>query len=399
MTLCERSNNTRYGTAGQCRKGTEVQYDPKEIEEKYKNNNVLRDKEINLMVKTIDPLLPRELDSHAMNVERVGRGFLQMTGEEVNKVREKFNEEQKRILERLEEGSFGEKEFKEYVKSSAIEIGMKDKVVIIGMEPGLSGLSEVKKDGDYDKYHDGINKAFAKSYASHVLKEQLPENQAILLKALSWGDQRGSKVPWSSFHSNLLPLTSSLGNIPLANKYASVLQKHNVGEAELRPLPVPKMSSGPVGWPYPNLPWVKSNPELSKILSSRETYYQYTDSVRTKEISRKLSEAFSKGELKTVIFATGTTNKEATTNMIDQILKDNPKAISREFTYQRGLKSEEVAQGRIIDIDGTGAKFIYDIGPSVNFQGLSWPTSAASLLTIRDQMNAERAQEFTRRMP
>jgi hypothetical protein len=243
-----------------------------------------------------------------------------------------------------------------------------------------------------------MNKAFAKSYASHVLKEQLPENQGILLKALSWGDQN-SKIQFSAFHSSLLPLISSLGNIPLANKYASVLQKHGVGEAELRPLPAPKVGSDPVGWPYPNLPWVKSNPELSKILSSRETYYQYTDTVRTKEISRKLSEAFSKGELKTVVFSTGSTNKEATANMIDQILKDNPKAISREFTYQRGLKSEEVAKGRIIDIDGTGAKFIYDIGPSVSAQGLSWKTAAASLLTIRDQMNAERAQEFTRRMP
>jgi hypothetical protein len=171
-----------------------------------------------------------------------------------------------------------------------------------------------------------------------------------------------------------------------------------VGEIELRPLPVNGTGGNKLGWPYPNLKWVKDDPELSKILSSRKSYYEYSDRMRAEAISKSLTENFTKNSLKTVVIATGKTNSEATDGMIKKFMQNNPKAVLHKFTYQVGTTNSKKTEGQIVDVDGKGEKFIYVTGISVNARGFSWSNAAAGMLNKRDEILQERAAKLTERM-
>ena len=238
-------------------------------------------------------------------------------------------------------------------------------------------------------------RSVARVFAREKVAQETGVNTGQLL---SWSPKKGD-LPTSQYHTAILKLDTVLGGAQAVSKESSIPHRAGVAEVELRPLPSNSTGTGKLGWPYPHLKWVESDPELSKILATRNSYAAYTDQRRAETLSRNLSKSFKEGELKTVIVSTGSTNAEVTKKMLDTFVKENPKAVSHEVEYQRGKNVTSTTKGRIIDVDGTGTKFIYDLGKSVSAQGLSPDNAAASLLLERDKILQRKAQSFTNRLP
>jgi hypothetical protein len=403
MTRCVRPDNTHYGTGGTCRLGTEDPYSPEELAEKYGSIKKERTKEIDKALKSIDAKLPAEMDAETRRLEKIGQGILGFSGGEISEINKRFEAIRTEVENKMNEGSFSKKDLDEYLTKGALEVNPKDVAVNIGMEYGLALPAGMNKqtagnEENYPKYLSMINQNLASHIARTKLDEELPTDKKILGQLLSWKSEKGD-LPTSAYHANLYPLLSNLGNMKLVSKDATVSKASKVGEIELRPLPVNGTGGDKLGWPYPNLKWVKDDPELSKILSSRKSYYEYSDRMRAEAISKSLTENFTKNSLKTVVIATGKTNSEVTDGMIKKFMQDNPKAVLHKFTYQVGTTNSKKTEGQIVDVDGKGEKFIYVTGISVNAQGFSWSNAAAGMLNKRDEILQERAAKLTERMP
>jgi hypothetical protein len=399
---CERRDGSFYGTGGTCRKGTEAPYTAEETKQAYDRIKKERTVAIDKALKNVDSRLPSEMDAETRRLEKIGQGLLGFSGGEISKLNERYREIKKEVAKKLDEGNFSKKDLDEYLTKGAMEVNPTDIAVNIGMEYGLGlppGLNKQNagNEDNYPKYLSMVNRDLAGHIARTKLEEELPEEKKVLGQVLSWTPAKGD-LPTSAYHANLYPVVSSLGGMKLVSKDATTSKASKVGEIELRPLPVNGTGTDKLGWPYPNLKWVKDDPELSKILSSRQSYYEYSDRVRSEAISKKLTENFTKNSLKTVVIATGKTNAEVTDGMISTFLKDNPKAVAHKFTYQVGTNSDKKAEGQIIDVDGRGEKFIYVTGVSVNAQGFSWSNAATGMLNKRDEILQERATKLTEKM-
>lgn len=385
-----------------CRRGTEDPYTPEELAEKYGSIKKERTKEIDKALKSIDAKLPAEMDAETRRLEKIGQGILGFSGGEISEINKRFEAIRTEVENKMNEGSFSKKDLDEYLTKGALEVNPKDVAVNIGMEYGLALPAGMNKqtagnEENYPKYLSMLNQNLASHIARTKLDEELPTDKKILGQLLSWKSEK-EDLPTSAYHTNLYPLLSNLGNMKLVSKDATVNKASKVGEIELRPLPVNGTGGNKLGWPYPNLKWVKDDPELSKILSSRKSYYEYSDRMRAEAISKSLTENFTKNSLKTVVIATGKTNSEATDGMIKKFMQNNPKAVLHKFTYQVGTTNSKKTEGQIVDVDGKGEKFIYVTGISVNARGFSWSNAAAGMLNKRDEILQERAAKLTERM-
>lgn len=399
---CKRKDGTHYGTGGTCRKGTEAPYSAEEIKASYEKLKKSRTVEIDKALKSIDSALPAKMEKETRRLEKIGQGLLGFSGGEITEMNKRFKDLKGEVEEKLASGNFTKKDLDEYLTKGAMEVNPKDVAVNIGMEYGLefhSGLNKQNagSEENYPKYLSDVNKSLAGHIARTKLDEELPENKRVLGQVLSWSTEKGD-LPTSAYHSNLYPMVSNLAGMKLVGKDAAIGKASGVGEIELRPLPVNGTGTDKLGWPYPNLKWVKEDPELSKILATRQSYYAYSDKLRAESISKTLTKNFKENDLRSVVVATGKTNADVTNGMIKKFMEDNPKAVRHEFEYQVGSNDSKKAQGQIVDVDGKGEKFIYVIGTSVNAQGFSWSNASAGLLNQRDRILQERAAQLTEKM-
>jgi hypothetical protein len=359
-----------------------------------------RVKQIDKALKDIDPQVPAELDVETRRIEKIGQGLLGLKEGEATQQKEMFDALVRETQEKMLRGEFSKEDFDFLVNHAGVEVPMDARVVNIGMEWGLEltgGLNKdnVNKPENIEKYFDAVNTNVARIYARERVAE---DTQVQTGQLLSWEVKGGADLPSSMYHSSIHKLDSVLGGVNIVSKESAIPQRAGVAELELRPLPANSTGTGKLGWPYPHLPWVQRDPELKRVLATRDSYYRYTDQRRADTLTKNLSRAFKEGELTTAIVSTGVTNAGVTKKMLDTFMKENPKATSYDVEYQRGTSQASRTRGRIIDVDGTGTKFIYDLGKSVSAQGLSTDNAAASLLQERDRILQRRAKKLTERM-
>lgn len=400
---CERKDGSFYGTGGTCRKGVEAPYTAEDLKAEYSRIKKEREIDIDKSLKSIDFRLPAAMDAETRRLEKIGQGLLGMDSGELTKYKKRYEELLIEVEGRLNKGEFTKKDLDYYLEHAGIEIPRGVSTVNVGMEWGLAFGGGLNKDNageakNEERFFKMVNKNLAGHYARTRLEEELPEGKKTLGQVLSWSPSGKADLPGSTYHGNIFTFNTLVGGSPVVRKESAIPGRAKIGEIELRPMPANGTGNNKSNWPYPHMEWVKKDPELSKILATRDSYYAYSDEKRAKVLSKNLAESFKTGELKSVFFSTGKTNAEVTRSMIDQFLKDNPSAVSHEIKYQRGTNSESKVPGRIIDVDGKGS-FIYDLGHSVSAQGLSWPNAAASLLNERDRILQERASKLTDKMP